>query len=90
MQTRRNFLKKTLYTAPLILTVAVRPSFARSGYGGPNGGDTGGNPGGGGGYDLGGDAVTVTVPESSNPTGGGSRSGGHKDPHDWWRFWQKL
>lgn len=30
--TRREFLKRTAYVAPLVLTVAVRPSFASSGY----------------------------------------------------------
>lgn len=32
MQTRRDFLKKGAYLAPLVLTVAVRPSFASSRY----------------------------------------------------------
>ena len=43
METRRQFLKKALYTAPVIMTVAVRPSFGASAYGNPNGGG-GGTP----------------------------------------------
>ena len=88
MQTRRDFLRKGLYAAPLIHTIAIRPSFARSGYGTPQGGGNGGGPS----YDLGGDGIKAPV--NSNPGGGsnlgGSRSGGHKNPHDWWMFWQKL
>ena len=33
MDTRRDFLKKTAYVAPLVLTVAVRPAFAGHHYG---------------------------------------------------------
>lgn len=33
MDTRRDFLKKTAYVAPLVLTVAVRPTFATGSYG---------------------------------------------------------
>ena len=32
MESRRNFLKKGAYIAPAILTLAVRPSFAKSRY----------------------------------------------------------
>ena len=42
MDSRRNFLKKAAYIAPLILTVKVRPSFATPTYQ-PGGGDKGNN-----------------------------------------------
>ena len=32
MESRRSFLKKTVYVAPAILTVAVRPAHAKSPY----------------------------------------------------------
>ena len=32
METRRDFLKKTCYVAPAILTVAVRPAHAKGPY----------------------------------------------------------
>lgn len=32
METRRGFLKKTVYVAPAILTVAVRPAHAKGPY----------------------------------------------------------
>ena len=32
MESRRNFMKKGLYAAPVIMTVAVSPSFAREPY----------------------------------------------------------
>ena len=86
MQTRRRFLKNALYTAPLVLTVAVRPSYARSGYTNPPQGGGGGSYAGGGAIDLGSDTVTPTVSDSP----GSGHSGGHKDPHDWWQFWRKL
>ncbi len=79
MESRRRFLKKTLYMAPVIMTVAVRPAFAGSGYTGGRGGNDG--TGGGG-------------PNISSPPGGGGggsrHAGGHKDAHDWWSFWRKL
>ena len=36
MQTRRNFLRKALYLTPVIMTVAVRPSYGCRIYGKPN------------------------------------------------------
>lgn len=35
MNTRRDFLKKASYAAPVIVTLAARPSFAGCGSGGP-------------------------------------------------------
>ncbi len=43
MQSRRDFLKTGAYAAPLILTVAVRPSFAVSAYKPPKGNNGLGN-----------------------------------------------
>ncbi len=40
MESRRRFLSRGLYVAPIILTAAVRPSFAASAYGGKGGGQT--------------------------------------------------
>ena len=34
METRRSFLKKIAYTAPVIMTLAVRPTYAAATYGG--------------------------------------------------------
>ena len=49
MTTRRSFLKKALYLAPVILTVAVRPSHASGPYApGNNSGPPAGDGGGGG------------------------------------------
>ena len=45
LNSRRKFLKLGLYLAPVVMTVAIRPSFANSGYTPPgcgNGGGTGG------------------------------------------------
>jgi len=46
METRREALIKLAYVAPLIMSVAVRPAFAASGYDRPKG-----NNGVGNGYD---------------------------------------
>ncbi|MBI4603107.1 MAG: hypothetical protein HY721_14205 [Planctomycetes bacterium] len=51
MESRRKFLKKVLYATPAVLTVAVRPARAATGYGGDCGvgngaGVTGGHGGG--------------------------------------------
>ena len=43
MESRRSFLKKGAYLAPVILTAAVRPGFARTTYGGPKGNNGVGN-----------------------------------------------
>lgn len=43
MQSRREFLKKGAYVAPLIVTVAVRPGFAVRAYQGPKGNNGLGN-----------------------------------------------
>lgn len=40
MENRREFLTRALYVAPVILTVAVRPSFAASTYGNSGGSET--------------------------------------------------
>lgn len=37
MESRRNFLKKGAYLAPVVLSFAVRPGFARNTYHGNNG-----------------------------------------------------
>jgi hypothetical protein len=47
--TRRELLKKILYVAPVILTLAVAPSFASAGSGNNGGGSTP-KPGGNGSY----------------------------------------
>ena len=41
MESRRKFLKKSLYLAPIVISAAVRPSFAQQTYGG--GGNGSGN-----------------------------------------------
>ena len=82
MESRRKFLKKAVYAAPLIMTVAVRPAFARNGYGGGGGGG-GGSVGGGGGNNI----SNPSGPTNPGPTHAG---GGNKDSHDWWMFWEKL
>ena len=38
---RRDFLKKVAYTAPLVMTVGVRASYARNAYGGGPKGNNG-------------------------------------------------
>lgn len=43
MKSRREFLKKCAYAAPLVATVAVRPSFAARAYEGPKGNNGLGN-----------------------------------------------
>lgn len=43
MESRRSFLKKGAYLAPVVLTVAVRPSFAKTGYQLPKGNNGVGN-----------------------------------------------
>jgi len=48
LESRRQFLKKAIYVAPLIITASVRPSFAGTGYDN-GGGDDGSNNGGSGG-----------------------------------------
>jgi hypothetical protein len=48
--TRRELLKKILYVAPVILTLAVAPSFASAGSGAGNGGAPGRQPGDNGSY----------------------------------------
>jgi hypothetical protein len=53
LETRREFIRKSLYAAPVILSVAVRPAFARSGYEPPHVGGGGGTTTGGG------DPITV-------------------------------
>ena len=40
MESRRNFLRKGAYLAPVVLSFAVRPSFAQNGYGGNGKGKT--------------------------------------------------
>jgi hypothetical protein len=81
MESRRKFLQKALYTAPLVLTMAVRPSHAGSGY---TGGVLPGNGGGGGGSNI------STTP--SGGLGGGTQhhhSGG-SDSAPWWEFWRHV
>ena len=38
-QTRRTFVRRAVYAAPLILSLSVAPSFARNGSGGNQQGD---------------------------------------------------
>jgi hypothetical protein len=40
---RRDFVKKVVYTAPLIVTLSVKPALARSGSGDPQNGNQDGN-----------------------------------------------
>jgi hypothetical protein len=44
MESRRNFLKKGAYLAPVVLSFSVRPSFARNTYKGNNGVGNGEDP----------------------------------------------
>lgn len=60
MESRRAFLKKATYCAPVLISIAVRPSFAGTTYGNP------GNPGGGGGT-----GTTPTGGRSHHHGGGG-------------------
>lgn len=45
---RRDFVKKAAYVAPVVLTLGVRPAYARSGSAGPERGDCGDSRRGGG------------------------------------------
>jgi hypothetical protein len=40
---RRDFVKKVAYTAPLIVTLAVKPAVAKTGSGNQDGNSQGGN-----------------------------------------------
>jgi hypothetical protein len=72
VNTRRDFLKKTLYVAPVVMTASVTPMFARGAYN-DDGIKTDGNMP----DDVIGDDIPLdNLPDHVNPLDGGGSSGG--------------
>jgi hypothetical protein len=74
--TRRDFIRRTAYAAPAILTLPAVLSIASAGSGSSGGG--GGNGGGGGGG-------TLTTASSTSGGDGGRR--GSDDCDQWYHIW---
>lgn len=71
MTSRRDFLKKTLYVAPIIFTASVRPAFAGSAYE-----NSGGAPTTGGGSDPSGEEIDEHDGSSGSSGSSGSNGNG--------------
>ena len=72
--TRRDVLRKTVFIAPVILTLPVIPSFAKAGSNVGHDQDEQGYQGHRGDQD------------DANTSGGGSQSGRRRRRHNWWFF----